>query len=446
MDAFAAKKERLGQQLRTATGKVRLQKKTISNLFRYSQRVPSPSTAVSLADFNRVLDVDSAGKTLDAEGLTTYETIVDATLPHGLLPTVTPELKHITIGGAIVGIGIESSCFRQGFVHDGLGEAEVLLPDGRIVECTRENEHSDLFRALPNSYGTLGYILRARIRLMSARPFVHLKSTPYSNAESFLEAMRAATRDEATDFVEGLFFSRQGFYLLTARFAEQVPYIDDIVRESIYYRLVQQRGDVYLTTKDYIFRYDPEWFWNIPDGVPYRLFRKYAPLRFRNSRFYTKYAQFKQNSLELLPWHSEEQTEPLIQDWQVPWERATELIDFALDNVDLEGRPWAVVPIRTPSSPTLYPIQSDTLYFNLGSYTHVKRVPDREAYYLTRIMDRKCFELGGIKMLYSSSFLSKEDFGRIYNGGAYATLKERYDPTRNAYELYDKAVCREDAQ
>lgn len=446
MDAFTAKKERLGRQLRAATGKVRLKKKTISNLFRYSHRPPSLSTEVSLAQFDRVLDVDPLGKTLNAEGLTTYERIVDATLAHGLLPTVTPELKHITIGGAIVGIGIESSCFRHGFVHDGLKEAEVLLPDGRIVACTRESEFSDLFRALPNSYGTLGYILRARIELMSAKPYVHLKSKRYSNAESFLEGMQAAIQDETIAFIEGLFFSRQCFYLLTGRFAEHAPYIDDIVRESIYYKLVQERSDLYLTTKDYIFRYDPEWFWNIPDGALYRLFRRHAPLRMRNSRFYTKYAQFKSKTVEMLPWHIEERTEPLIQDWQVPWERAAELIDFALDHVDLEQRPWAAVPIRTPSSPTLYPIVPETLYFNLGSYTQVNRVPETEKYYLTRIMDQKCFELGGIKMLYSSSFLSKEHFDRIYNGNAYAILKDKYDPTRKAYELYEKAVCGQFAQ
>jgi len=443
MDAFEVKKQRLNQQLRAASGKLRLQKKTISNLFRYQHRSASRSTPISLAHFDSVLEVDRLGKTLTVEGLTTYERIVDTTLPHGLLPTVTPELKHITIGGAIVGIGIESSCFRYGFVHDGLREADVLLPDGRIVTCTPDNQHADLFRALPNSYGTLGYILRARIELVPAKPYVHIESTRYSTAESFLDAMRAATRDAAMDFIEGLFVSGRCFYLLTARFTDRAPHVDDIVRESIYYQLVQEQPDVNLTARDYVFRYDPEWFWNIPDGPAYRLFRRYAPKRFRNSRFYTKYARLKENLLEMLPWRREEGAEPLIQDWQVPWDRAVELIDFAVDHVDLEGRPWAAVPIRTPSSPTLYPIEPETLYFNLGSYTHVKPVPERENFYLTRIMDQKCFELGGIKMLYSSSFLSKEDFGRIYNGTAYAELKQRYDPSRRAYELYDKAVTAE---
>ncbi len=37
----------------------------------------------------------------------------------------------------------------------------------------------------------------------------------------------------------------------------------------------------------------------------------------------------------------------------------------------------------------------------------------RPPWHYTRIMDRKCFELGGIKMLYSSTFLSKNEFDRL---------------------------------
>ena len=34
-------------------------------------------------------------------------------------------------------------------------------------------------------------------------------------------------------------------------------------------------------------------------------------------------------------------------------------------------------------------------------------------------MDRKCFDLGGIKMLYSSSFLIEPEFDLLYNGAGY---------------------------
>ena len=52
------------------------------------------------------------------------------------------------------------------------------------------------------------------------------------------------------------------------------------------------------------------------------------------------------------------------------------------------------------------------LYYNLGCYCQVRRPAGSEPYYYTKIMDRKCFELGGIKMLYSSSFLTESEFDR----------------------------------
>ena len=419
-------------------GPLRLQKTTVSNLFRYQPR-ESSGRQLSLAGFNGVLSLDAESQTLDVEGLATYETIVAHCLPQGWLPLVTPELRHITIGGATVGIGIESTGFRHGFVHDGLLEADVLLPGGEVVTCTAGNEHAGLFHALPNSYGTLGYILRARIALHRAAPYVHLEIREFANPAAYLEAMRDATERDDVNFVEGLFFEDGRFFLMLGRYRDAVPRADDILRKNIFYKLVQSREDIFLRTEDYIFRYDPEWFWNIPDTWPYALFRRFAPRRYRNSGFYTRHAARRQKRRERAG-KTDLPTEPLIQDWEVPWRRAEELVSFCLEQVELDGRPWAAVPIRALRQPTLYPVTPGELYFNLGSYCQVRRPAGRPPYHYTRIMDRKCFELGGIKMLYSSTFLAEQEFDTRYNGAAYHELKRRYDSHADAPTLYRKVA------
>ena len=135
-------------------------------------------------------------------------------------------------------------------------------------------------------------------------------------------------------------------------------------------------------------------------------------------------------------------TEPLIQDWEVPWQRAEELVDFCLASVDMTGRPWAAVPIKTPGRAALYPIPPGELYFNLGSYCQVKRPAGKGPYHYTKIMDRKCFELGGIKMLYSSTFLDETEFDARFNGAAYRELKKKYDAAGNAPTLFAKVAYR----
>src|SRR5690349_18226434 len=126
---------------------VRLAKHT-SNLFRPRAKVSRPGLDVS--DLDRVLGVDQDARTADVQGMTTYEHLVDATLPHGLMPTVVPQLKTITLGGAVTGLGIESTSFRDGLPHEGVLELEVLTGDGQVVTATRDNEHKDLFYGFPN--------------------------------------------------------------------------------------------------------------------------------------------------------------------------------------------------------------------------------------------------------------------------------------------------------
>lgn len=440
-DTYDDKVRRLQGEWRSGHGPLRLQKSTISNLFRYQSRRASgpPVRRVRLDGFTGVIGLDLQGRSLEVEGLATYETVVRHCLGHGVLPLVSPELKNITVGGAVVGIGIESTGFRHGFVHDGLIEADVLLPGGDVVTARADNDHADLLHGLPNSYGTLGYILRARIAVQPAKPFVHLQTREFGTPAAYLAAMEEATEHRDTDFVEGLFFGDGRFLLTTGHLVDSVPRVDDIIRRNIYYRLVEQAREIYLTTFDYIFRFDPDWFWNVPEGGVYDIFRRVAPKRLRTSGFYTRFAAVKTRYLDRVG-RGNPNVEPLIQDWEVPWERAEELIRFCLENVDLQGRPWAAVPIRSPGRATCYPVQPDTLYFNLGSYCQVERPVTMEPYHWTTVMDRCCFDLGGIKMLYSSTFVDREEFDGLYNGRAYRELKRKYDPAGAARDLFDKVV------
>ena len=46
------------------------------------------------------------------------------------MPLVVPQLKTITLGGAVAGLGIESSSFRNGLPHESVLEMEILTGDG----------------------------------------------------------------------------------------------------------------------------------------------------------------------------------------------------------------------------------------------------------------------------------------------------------------------------
>ena len=167
MNAHADKKAHLAVELAASaaegTAAIGLAKKT-SNLFR--DRATKPAPKVNLSQFHDVIRVDPDTGVVEAEGMITYEALADATLRHGAMPAVVPQLKSITLGGAVAGAGIEASAFRRGLVHHTVAALEVLTGDGRIVSCTPDNEHRDLFFGFPNSYGTLGYALGVTARTM----------------------------------------------------------------------------------------------------------------------------------------------------------------------------------------------------------------------------------------------------------------------------------------
>ena len=136
-DAAYAGHDRRCRALQAAVaqaGRVGLGKST-SNLFR--DRSAVAGRRLDVRDFDHVLAVDSAAGWVDAEGMVPYDALVDACLAAGVMPAVVPQLKSITIGGAVAGVGIEATSFRHGLVHETVLELEVLTGAGEIVTARR---------------------------------------------------------------------------------------------------------------------------------------------------------------------------------------------------------------------------------------------------------------------------------------------------------------------
>ena len=200
--------------------------------------VPRPGPpSCDVSAFSRVLHVDPASRTAVVGGMTTYEDLADATLRHGLMPFVVPQLKTITLGGAVTGLGIESTSLRLGMPHESVLAMEILTGDGRVVTATADNEHADLFRGFPNSYGTLGYALSLTIELEPVAPFVHLRH--FRVRRPRVAAWRPSRRSRAegsydghrADFVDGAMFSLDEMYLTVGAFSDVAPWTQRLHRQ-----------------------------------------------------------------------------------------------------------------------------------------------------------------------------------------------------------------------
>jgi FAD/FMN-containing dehydrogenase len=236
------------------SGEIALRKRT-SNLFR--DRRNNGRHGLDLSGLNHVIGADAQAGWVDVEGMTTYEDLVAWTLPRGFMPAVVPQLKTITVGGAAAGVGIEATSFRHGLVHDTLHEIEVLLPGGETVVCSPSNEHRDLFFGFPNSYGTLGYALRLRVGTLATQPMVRVEYRTCHDAEAFFDGLAAQCSGDA-DFLDGVVFGPREFVMSAGRFTHEAPWRSDYTFEKIYYRSLQSRSEDYLSTQNYLWRWDTD--------------------------------------------------------------------------------------------------------------------------------------------------------------------------------------------
>lgn len=421
---------------------IRLEKET-SNLFRERTRQRS---GIDVTAFQHVLSVDPESRVIDTEGMVTYEKLADAALLHGLMPAVVPQLKSITIGGAVGGIGIESSSFRYGLPHETVLEMEVLLGSGDVILCTPNNEHRDLFYGLANSYGTLGYILRLKIKGIPVKPFVRLTHIKCHGARDFFTRLANAC-EGSSDFVDGVVFSPSEHVLVLGEFCDEAPYTSDYTYLDIFYQSIRNRSEDYLTVRDYLWRWDTDWFWcsknlHVQNGFMRRLL---GPGRL-NSISYQKVMRWNtrvgltRTINRLTGIHRES----VIQDVDIPIENAPAFLAFFERSIGI--RPVWICPARHARDDgdyPLFPMRADTLYINFGFWDGVKTRQKHPKGHFNRLIEKEVARLGGIKSLYSESFYERDEFEGIYGGEAYKNLKRRYDPKDQLKDLYEKCVLRQ---
>lgn len=440
--AHAQRGEALAASMRTGSGRVALAKQT-SNLFR--DRARGARRRLDIRGLDQVLDVDTIAGRVQAEGMTTYETLVDACLAHGVMPAVVPQLKTITLGGAVAGVGIEASSHRHGLVHETVEEIEVLTGDGRVLACTPANEFADLFFGFPDSYGTLGYALRVAARTVPVKPFVHLLHEAHTSAGDYFAALEAHCAADDADFIDGTIFAPDRLFITRGRFTDTVPGVSDYGGENIYYRSIASLHEDWLTVRDFLWRWDTDWFWcskNLLAQNP--LVRRLYGRGRLGSRTYAKLMRFnaRWGFTRGLDWLRGTHSEAVIQDVDIPIQNAGRFLEFLARDIGI-WPVWAcpIAPQGNAGRFVLYPMKHQR-YVNFGFWDSVRTREAHEPGHFNRKVERAVAELGGIKSLYSESYFSRETFDRRYGGAAYRVLKAKYDPRGAFPALYEKCVLR----
>jgi FAD/FMN-containing dehydrogenase len=428
---------------------VRLAKRT-SNLFRSRSRSTVPGLDVSGLDGVVSVDVRADGTaTADVQGMCTYERLVDVTLPRGWIPLVVPQLRSITLGGAVTGLGIESTSFRNGLPHESVLEMDVLTGAGDVV-TTRPGE--DLFDAFPNSYGSLGYATRIRIELERAPALVDLRHLRFDDLDALAKTLDVVVEQGEHDGVrvdglDGVVFAPGEAYLTLATWREEpgaATRPSDYTGMQPYFRSLQERETDTLTTYDYLWRWDTDWFWcSGAFGLHDPRVRRLWPRRWRRSDVYHRLVGLEsrfQVVSRVDRWRGKPPRERVIQDIEVPVERAPEFLRWFEEHVGM--RPVWLCPLRARRSWPSYPLRAGATYLNVGFWGTVPIAPGAGDGDVNRAVEAEVTALGGHKSLYSDAYYDRETFDRLYGVANQQRVKHQTDPDDRLTGLYEKAVNR----
>jgi FAD/FMN-containing dehydrogenase len=425
------KVERIARRLRAHTGTrpLSLRKRAVAHQVPKNGDRRRNDDKIDLTDLDAILHVDPERRICVAEPGVTFVDLVRATMRHGLAPIIVPELKTITIGGAVSGCSIESMSFKHGGFHDTCLEYEVITATGDVIVCTPDNEHQLVFQMMHGAFGTLGILSKLTFRLVPAKPFVRLRNVVHRGLDDYLDAIRGHRIHDDVDFMDGIIHAPDAYALCTGDFVDRAPYTSRYDWMKVYYQSTRSRGEDYMTTEDYFFRYDR--------GVT-----NVRPSSWLGRLLFGKFVASSEMLAigNKLSWALPKRKPTVTLDVFVPISRVPAF--FAWWNADLAFYPLWCVPYRRVRDyewldGSFYRGLDDDLFIDLAIYG-MKQKDDRN---LHKVIEDKLVELGGIKTLIAHNYYSEDEFWRIWNKPNYDSVKAVTDPKNLFRDLYTK-TCR----
>lgn len=416
---------------------------------------PRPDASKPIIDIsalNNVLAVDAARRTALVEPNVPMDRLVEATLPHGLVPPVVMEFPGITAGGGFAGTAGESSSFKEGFFDESVQRVEMVLADGEVVDVQAprgkgEEEgggRGDLFRGAAGAVGTLGLTTLLEVRLMQARKFVKTRYRRTGSVREAVEAVREEVRRPGVDYVDGILFSKDHGVVVTGELTDEVPagstpqtfsgawdpwfYLHAKERTAAVEAGADSAPVDYVPLAEYLFRYDRGGFWV---GAAAFEYFKLVPF----NRFFRWFLDdFLHTRMMYRALHgSGESARFVVQDVAMPFETTERFVDYTSSELDIW--PLWLCPLKRRGPPTFHPFttlpegverQENDLMLNVGVWGWG---PSDPAAFVAknRELEHKVRELGGMKWLYAHTYYPQDEFWPMYGG------REWYDALRKQY-------------
>lgn len=401
---------------------------------------------VDISSLRNVISIDRADKTALVEPNVPMDRLVEATLPHGLVPPVVMEFPGITVGGGYAGTAGESSSFRYGFFDRTIREVEMIMADGEVIKASEE-ENRDLFRGAAGAVGTLGVTTLVKLELIDAKKYVKTTYYPTRSIAQAVKEVREHTEGNSSsqnDYVDGILFSKDHGAIITGEMTDDLPANTRpqtfsnpwdpwfYLHVEAATRATNEPIVEYIPLAEYMFRYDRGGFWVGRSAFSYMRFpfNKYTRW-FLDDFLHTRMLYRALHASGIA-------TRYIVQDMALPYSNAENFIDYTDKSFSI----WPIwlCPLKQSDQPTMHPhtkgALKDDQMLNIGLWGFGPKDP-QEYLLKNRALEKMLGDMGGMKWLYAHTYYSQNEFWSQFDQGWHEKLRRKYN-AETFPSVYDK--------
>ncbi|KAJ8306436.1 hypothetical protein KUTeg_016981, partial [Tegillarca granosa] len=389
-----------------------------------------------------ILDIDTNKRTVKVEPLATMGQVTAFLNPLGWTLPVVPELDDLTVGGLIMGVGIETSSHKHGLFQHCCVAYELVLADGSIVTCS-ETENTDLFYSVPWSYGTLGFLVSATIKIVPAKKYIKMEYFPVHSADDIKKKFEEESLKRSNnEFVEGLVYSKDTAVIMTANMTDEADQDKINPIGNFWMPWFFKHVETFLTTgpaveyiplRHYYHRHTRSIFWELQDIIPFG----------NNPIFRYLFGWSVPPKISLLKLTQGETTKKLyekyqiIQDMLIPMKKLQEALEVF--HQEIEMYPLWLCPFKLYNLPGMIHPEGnqDEMYVDIGAYGAPKAA-GYETVKSTRNLEAYVTKVKGFQMLYADTYLTREEFRAMFDHSLYDKMRKKLDCEKAFPEVYDK--------
>jgi len=393
-------------------------------------------------NLSNIISLDTERRIVRVEPMVSIGILNDYLIKLGWTVPVVPELDDLTIGGLVMGGGIETTSHKYGLFQSICKSYELVLSDGSVICCDKDN-NNELFATIPFSYGTFGFLTAVDIDIVPYKPYLMHTYHPTKTLKDAVDLFEELSNDPDVDTVEGIVYSESESVIMSGKFVDGVKNDHPTNRIGRWYKpwfykhvesfltnqqqIDKEKFTEYIPTVDYFHRHNRAYFWLMVNQLScandawFRYILGWSmPPKFSLLKFLRSWIE---GGADKGP------TDFCLQDYGIEINKLESMIDFAIKETEIF--PIWLCPARKICPKEIQHLTvcpSDTLYVDVGVYGHS---PMKGFHKITcqKRIENFLLENQGFVALYGETELSIEEFYLMFEDA-----KNNYDRVRKQYD------------